>query len=257
MTGWLSRYAAYLLLAAGGVLFSLVIPTASGPSDVVAHQRLIAPPPGSGLAAGSAPLLIGSSRAAAAPAPTFEPLSPTAAPQPIAAPTVPAPQATAVPAPPPLPPSSRIVIPRLGLDTKVVGVGVLPNGEMETAAYAVGRLSFGADAGDDGNVVLAGHNDILGEVFRRLPELQVGDELQLFRGPTALRYRVEGKTIVREDGASEAQRRENARWIEPADEPVATLISCYPYRVDTHRVIVRARLVMRLPLPLGEGWGEG
>jgi len=48
---------------------------------------------------------------------------------------------------------------------------------------------------------------------------------------------------VREEGATEAQRRENARWMEPTDEPVATLISCYPYRVDTHRVIVRARLV--------------
>ena len=247
MIGWLSRYAAYLLLAAGGLLFSLVIPTASGPSDVVARQRLIASPPLPGSAAGGAPLLIGSSRAAAlapaTPAPAFESLLPTALPQPIAAPTAAAPQVTAAPTPPPLPPSSRIVIPRLGLDTKVVEVGVLPNGEMETAAYAVGRLSYGADAGDDGNVVLAGHNDVLGEVFRRLPELQVGDEFRLFRGATPFRYRVEGKTIVREDGATEAQRRENARWIEPADEPVATLISCYPYRVDTHRVIVRARLV--------------
>jgi sortase A len=125
----------------------------------------------------------------------------------------------------------------------VIEVGVLPNGEMETAAHAVGRLNFSADAGDAGNVVLAGHNDILGEVFRRLPELQVGDELELFRGATPFRYRVEGKTIVREEGATEAQRRENARWMEPTDEPLATLISCYPYRVDTHRVIVRARLV--------------
>src|SRR5918994_4609581 len=111
---------------------------------------------------------------------------------------------------------------------------------METAAYGVGRLTFGADAGETGNVVLAGHNDILGEVFRRLPELQVGDELSLYRGAEVFRYRVEGKTIVREQGASEAQRRENARWMEHTDDPVATLISCYPYRVDTHRYIVRA-----------------
>jgi sortase A len=210
----------------------------------VPRHRLAVPPPAP--SGGVAPLLIGSSRAAAvAPVPVLEPLAPTVAPQSTVAPqpTTAVSQPTAVPAPPPLPPSSRVVIPRIGLDTKVVDVGVLPNGEMETAAYAVGRLNVSADAGDDGNVVLAGHNDVLGEVFRRLPELQVGDEFQLFRGAAPFRYRVEGKTIVREEGASEAQRRENARWMEPADEPVATLISCYPYRVDTHRVIVRARLV--------------
>jgi sortase (surface protein transpeptidase) len=54
---------------------------------------------------------------------------------------------------------------------------------------------------------------------------------------------VETRSIVREDGATEAQRRENARWMAPTEEPALTLISCYPYRVDTHRVIVRARLI--------------
>jgi sortase A len=132
----------------------------------------------------------------------------------------------------------------MALDVKVVEVGVLPNGEMETAAYAAGRLAFSAEAGEEGNVVLAGHNDVLGEVFRRLPELQVGDEISLFRGEARFRYVVEGRTILREQGASDAQRRENARWMEPTDDAVATLISCYPYRVDTHRYVVRARLAI-------------
>jgi sortase A len=48
---------------------------------------------------------------------------------------------------------------------------------------------------------------------------------------------------VREEGATEAQRRENARWMDPTEDAVVTLISCYPYRVDTHRIIVRGRLV--------------
>jgi sortase (surface protein transpeptidase) len=64
----------------------------------------------------------------------------------------------------------------------------------------------------------------------------------MYRGDAKFRYVVEGRTIVREQGANEAQRRENARWMEDTDDAVATLISCYPYRVDTHRYIVRARL---------------
>ena len=230
----LSRYGSYALIVLGWLLFSVIIPSAAGPSDSAPHVGLAAP--GLTTGAGPAPLLIGSARSG--PLPILSEVPATVAPTPAAAPLV---QPTAVP--PPLAPSGRIVIPRIALDTKVIDVGVLPNGEMETAAHAVGRLTFGADAGEIGNVVLAGHNDVLGEVFRRLPELVVGDEFSLYRGERAFRYRVEGKTIVREQGASEAQRRENARWMEQTEEAVATLISCYPYRVDTHRYIVRARLV--------------
>ena len=236
----LSRYGSYALIGLGWLLFSVIIPSAAGPSDAAPRERL-APPPVT-VGGGAAPLLIGSPRLAPLPA------APESAPTPtVAAPALAIVPVVVVPptptAAPVLPATNRIVIPRIKLDTKVIDVGVLPNGEMETAAHAVGRLAFGADGGEVGNVVLAGHNDVLGEVFRRLPELVVGDEVVLYRGERAFRYRVEGKTIVREQGASEEQRRENARWMEQTEEAVATLISCYPYRVDTHRYIVRARLV--------------
>lgn len=260
---WLSRYGSYGFITAGWLIFSIVIPSASGPADVLARGRA-APPAASGRVPEVAPLLIGSSAftsvtrgaetsgavvggtqpSPAAPNATPPEISggtqaPPATPEPTATGSVP----TAAPTLPlPLAGTDRIVIPRIKLDTKVVDVGVLPNGEMETAAYAAGRLSFGAEAGETGNVVLAGHNDVLGEVFRRLPELQPGDEIVLYRGEKAYRYQVESRTIVREQGATDAQRRENARWMDPTDEPVCTLISCYPYRVDTHRYIVRARL---------------
>ena len=45
------------------------------------------------------------------------------------------------------------------------------------------------------------------------------------------------------DNLGAADRVENARWMDPTDGPTATLISCYPYRVDTHRVIVHAVMV--------------
>ena len=238
----LSRYGSYALIALGWLLFSVIIPSASGPSDAAPRERLVVPMGSGGAAA--PPLLIGSSRPGALPVIGDPPLA--AAPTPTAAPLATIAAVEALPSPtaaPVLPATSRIVIPRIRLDTKVIDVGVLPNGEMETAAHAVGRLTFGADAGEVGNVVLAGHNDVLGEVFRRLPEVVVGDEVVLYRGEQVFRYRVEGKTIVREQGASEAQRRENARWMEQTEDAVVTMISCYPYRVDTHRYIVRARLL--------------
>ncbi|MGI8423185.1 MAG: sortase [Chloroflexota bacterium] len=238
MVALLSRYGSYALIALGWLLFSILIPSASGPSDAAPRERLAAPM-ASGRT-GVAPLMIASPRQA--PLPAIVPDAPAFPASEVSPPTV-TPPAAAVPPISPLPASSRILIPRIGLDTRVIDVGVLPNGEMETAAYAVGRLSLAPDAGEPGNVVLAGHNDVLGEVFRRLPELAVGDELSVYRGEKAFRYRVEGKTIVREQGVSDAQRRENARWMDQTDDAVATLISCYPYRVNTHRYIVRARLV--------------
>jgi LPXTG-site transpeptidase (sortase) family protein len=145
--------------------------------------------------------------------------------------------------PPPPPPTNRIVIPKIGLDSKIIDVGVTPTGEMETAAYAVGRLASSAHAGEAGNVVLAGHNDIDGEVFRYLDRLKKGDRFTLYRDSDAYEYVVTDVLIVREQGASEAQRRENAKVLLPTEEPVATLITCWPYMVDTHRLIVRAALV--------------
>ncbi|MER3405295.1 MAG: sortase, partial [Chloroflexota bacterium] len=94
-----------------------------------------------------------------------------------------------------------------------------------------------------GNVVLAGHNDIDGEVFRYLDRLKKGDRFTLYRESDAYEYVVTDVLIVREQGASEAQRRENARVLLPTADPVATLITCWPYMVDTHRLIVRAALV--------------
>ena len=245
----LGRSAGYILIFLGLALLASVIPSAAGPPDAIGAARLGGVPfPGVSSAArtaGGVPaFLIASSRRAGA---TREE-SPTAAPSTATATAEPTPAAPPTPEPAPapptvLPPTDRIIIPRIQLDAKVVNVGVLPSGEMETAAYAAGRLDLGADAGEAGNVVLAGHNDIQGEVFRRLPELQVGNDLTLYRGEQAFTYRVEVRTIVREDGATAAQRVENARWLEATDDAVATLISCYPYRVDTHRIIVRARLV--------------
>ncbi len=267
MRDWLGRYGGFVLIVAGWLLLTGLIPSAAGPTDAVRGEPPAVPvtsPP-----AGGAPLpprLIASSwrgpltspgnqepgatlaaRAPTAIPPTPYPVAtpetlPAVTPGPQGAPEVPLAPVELPVSRPLAPPTDRIVIPRIGVDTAVVDVGILESGEMETAAFAAGRLAFGAQAGEAGNTVIAGHNDVHGEVFRRLPELRTGDEIILYRGEAAYRYRVELRTIVREDGATDSQRLENARWMDATDEPTCTLISCYPYRVDTHRIIVRARL---------------
>jgi sortase A len=234
----------------------VLIRSAAGPADALPGTRGVLSPPSIGALTQPQPgaMLIANPRAVAVAGVLTTQATATAAPalepppeptiEPTAEPEAPPPAEVQLPAEAaPLPPTDRLVIPRIRLDTKVVDVGVLPSGEMETAAFAAGRLAGSAQAGEAGNMVLAGHDDIQGEVFRWLPEMQVGDQFTVYRGDQEFTYRVEIRTIVREDGATAAQRRDNAKWMEPVDEPVATLISCYPYRVDTHRIIVRARLV--------------
>jgi sortase A len=41
---------------------------------------------------------------------------------------------------------------------------------------------------------------------------------------------------------SETQRQENARFIAPSNEPILTLVTCWPYSTNTHRIVVVARL---------------
>lgn len=234
--GAAGHYGGYGLILASWLVFTGLIPSAAGPADAWRGQRAAGP-------VASVPGV------AAAPE---TPVGADAATAPLTAPALTLQMEASAPAdlpalladaPATLPATDRIVLPGIGVDAAVIDVGVLPNGEMETAAYAAGRLATSAQAGEAGNTVIAGHNDVLGEVFRRLPELQMGDDVLLYRGETRFRYRIEARTIVREAGATEAQRRENALWMGATDDATTTLVSCYPYRVDTHRIIVRARLL--------------
>ena len=46
-----------------------------------------------------------------------------------------------------------------------------------------------------------------------------------------------------EVGASEAQRLANARYIQPTGDARVTLVTCWPYWTNTHRVVVVGKLV--------------
>jgi len=138
--------------------------------------------------------------------------------------------APALPPPTPGPQSpTRLVIPAIGVDWPIV-----PGDGWEELKRGVGHHSGSANPGERGNLILSGHNDVFGEVFKDLEALKDGDEIQVYAGGRLFKYQVRAKRIVLPNEFS---------VLQATREPVVTLITCYPYRVDTHRLVVIAQLI--------------
>ncbi len=174
---------------------------------------------------------------------------PTLTPTPTATPTH-TPQATSTPgdtqstgAPP-----DRIVIPSINLDAPVLPVGwhiEELNGQKisvwDSPDYAAGWHKTSAYPGNSGNVVLNGHNNIRGEVFRYLIHLEPEARVLLYVGDTVYQYYVSEKHLLKERGESAEVRYQNAQWIVPTEDERLTLVTCWPYTSNTHRLIIVAR----------------
>lgn len=97
----------------------------------------------------------------------------------------------------------------------------------------VGQHIGSADPGQVGNVVLSAHDDVFGEIFRNLDRLQPGDQVVVFTEQKQFVYTVTSSQIVAPTQVD---------VMNPTSAPTLTLISCYPYMVDNHRIIVFAKL---------------
>jgi sortase A len=106
------------------------------------------------------------------------------------------------------------------------------------ADFAAGWHKNSALPGQQGNVVFSGHHNIKGEVFRYLVNLEPGDVITLYVGDQPYQYAVADKFIIKDKGEPEAVRRENAKWIGPFNDQRLTLVTCWPYNNNTHRLIV-------------------
>jgi sortase A len=142
----------------------------------------------------------------------------------------------------------RLEIPRLALDAPVEPMGSTPSStasdlfEWAVPEYrAAGWLNQSAPFGTAGNTVLAGHHNIAGELFRDLWTLQAGDEIILWSGAARRSYRVDDVLILPERDQPLAIRLANAQYIEPTGDERLTLITCWPYDDNSHRVVVIAR----------------
>ena len=122
----------------------------------------------------------------------------------------------------------RLQIPAIGVDAPVVqGDG------WDQLKKGVGQHIGSANPGQAGNVVLSGHDDVFGEIFRDLINLQPGDQVILYTAQHQYIYIVTGSQIVEPI---------QVEVMAATGDPTVTLISCYPYLIDNKRIVVSAKL---------------
>jgi sortase A len=134
----------------------------------------------------------------------------------------------------------RVASPNVKLDAPVYEVYVKKK-LWEVAEYAAGHHYNSVNPGDGGNIVLNGHNNWRGEVFRYLEDMKVGDLVQVWTlDGKEYHYRVQEIKKLKEAGVPYAQRVKNADVMLPTDHEQLTLITCWPYTTFTHRLIIIA-----------------
>ncbi len=232
---WLFIAAGVILLLAGGVR---VLPSISAANEG---------------APGGAPADFGE---------TTLPLRPTVTPPPFASQRTPEPallpdsstqanDRSAVSLPPPTPAAAahaniptRIVIPAIQLDAPIEAVSWhVVDGVSQWDVpdhFAAGWLMTSATLGQPGNTALTGHHNIDGEVFRNLVKLKPGDLITIYSNDVPFEYEITTRKILPERGQPDEVRRANARWIQPTTDERITLITCWPYTSNTHRLIIVA-----------------
>ena len=139
-------------------------------------------------------------------------------------------------------------IPKLHLEAPVVRVSdrlIQLDGEVVSQiyvphAFAVGWNENSAPVGSSGNTVFVGHNNIYGEVFKDLWDLRSGDEIVVQTGSGERSYIVSRVITLDESSLTIRQRMENASWIRWTPHEQLTLVTCFPYSSNTHRLIVVA-----------------
>ncbi|MEN8241410.1 MAG: sortase [Chloroflexota bacterium] len=135
----------------------------------------------------------------------------------------------------PAPPRSlegaiQIEIPAIGVDAPiVVGDG------WEQLKQGVGQHIGSSNPGQPGNLVLSAHNDIFGQIFRDLDQLEVGDEIIIYTNVRAYTFVIDQQTLIVEPTFVQV--------MDPTPTSTITLISCYPYLVDNKRIVVKASIV--------------
>jgi LPXTG-site transpeptidase (sortase) family protein len=142
----------------------------------------------------------------------------------------------------------RLVIASIGLDAPIIPTKIKEIDYQGQPYYqwlapnepAVGWHEASALLGSPGNTVLNGHHNIYGEVFKNLVNLHEGDLIEVYSGNNVYRYRVALAMLLPERFKSLTVRLENARWILSTEDERLTLITCWPYESNTHRVIIVA-----------------
>jgi sortase A len=146
-------------------------------------------------------------------------------------------------------PPDRIVIPSIGLDAPVVvskphSVTIQNQVFQEWNApnnFAGGWQEPSASLGAVGNTVINGHNNEYGDVFLYLVKLKPGDDIFVYSGGIRFAYQVSNRLLLRELGQDLETRKANAVWLQPSPDERLTLVTCWPWIGNSHRLIIVAR----------------
>jgi sortase A len=123
---------------------------------------------------------------------------------------------------------TRIQIPAINVDAQIVA-----GDTWEQLKKGVGQHIGSANPGERGNLVLSAHNDVFGEIFRHLDQLEPGDEVIVYSGSQRYRYLVSEQRLVAPTQVD---------VMASTNEPSVTLVSCYPYLIDNQRIVVSGQL---------------
>ena len=124
----------------------------------------------------------------------------------------------------------QIVIPAISVDAPIV-----MGDNWENLKQGVGQYLGSTDPGKNGNLILSAHNDIFGQIFRDLDQLQSGDEITIYTNVRSYTYVIDRQPDIVEPTFVQV--------LEQTPDPTVTLISCYPYLVDNKRIVVKASLM--------------
>lgn len=159
----------------------------------------------------------------------------------------------------------RIVIPVIDLDAPIVPVNpvadkLMPQDMQKLQPgqvylqwpvpdfFAAGWHADSARLGEPGNTVLNGHHNIYGKVFGRLVDLEPGDVILVYSDDSLFTYLITNKMILPEKYQDIDIRMTNAQWILPSQDERLTLITCWPEKSNSHRLIIVAKPSGRLKL---------
>jgi LPXTG-site transpeptidase (sortase) family protein len=143
----------------------------------------------------------------------------------------------------------RLVIHTIGLDAPVISaesqtVTIMGNDYKQWSApnkFAAGWHTDSARLGETGNIVLNGHNNLYGEVFIDLEKLQPGDLIWVYSANNVYQYMVTNSMLLLEKYQDLEVRLDNAKWLLPSQDERLTLVTCWPYVSNTHRLIIVAK----------------
>jgi LPXTG-site transpeptidase (sortase) family protein len=159
--------------------------------------------------------------------------------------------------------ATRLVIPSVNMDLKVKDASwttVKQQGTLYSDWVipfdAVGHLITTPKPGEQGNIVISGHHNLIGPnkygkgLFAGLWDIKETDSLYLFDSANRVfEYRVTRSFPLKEGGEQIATREQHARDILADDgKPHLTLITCWngaaaPLSGNTYRWIVQSELV--------------